>query len=79
MEKQKAILTNNIRRIRRGQADITQQNLAEQVGCTRQTIVALEKNKYNPSLLLALKIAHVLNTSVDELFKLEYSMENPMY
>ena len=72
MKDQKNRISNDIRRIRRGRADITQQDLADLVGCTRQTIVALEKNRYNPSLMLALKIAASLNTTVDDLFKIEY-------
>lgn len=63
------ILTNNVRIIRRGKADMTQQELADAVGCTRQTIIALEQQKYSPSLLLAIKISKVLNTNLDELFE----------
>lgn len=69
-------LKNNIRIIRRGSADITQDELAHLVGCTRQTIVALEKEKYNPSLSLALKIASVLGVTVDELFSIEQKEED---
>ncbi|MDM8533771.1 helix-turn-helix transcriptional regulator [Clostridiaceae bacterium HSG29] len=68
--KNKFVLKNNIRRVRRGTLDITQKELADKVGCTRQTIVALEKNKYNPSLILSLRITSVLGVSVEELFKL---------
>ena len=68
-------IKNNIRILRRGKADITQDELAHLVGCTRQTIVALEKEKYNPSLSLAIKIAHVLDVSVDVLFTLEEKIE----
>ena len=68
-------IKNNIRIMRRGKADITQGELAQLVGCTRQTIVALEKEKYNPSLSLAIKIAHILGVSVDELFTLEEETE----
>lgn len=64
-------LTNNIRNIRRGRVDITQQELADAVGCTRQTIVALEKQRYSPSLILAMKIARVLNVNIEELFELK--------
>ena len=62
--------------IRRRKADITQDELARLVGCTRQTIVALEKEKYNPSLSLALKIADNLGVSVDDLFTLEYKTDD---
>lgn len=54
----------------RARKDLTQQELAELVSVRRETIVFLEKNKYNPSLKLAMDIAKVLNTTVDELFEL---------
>lgn len=63
-------LENQIRQIRRGQTNLTQAQLAERVGCTRQTIVALEQERYNPSLILAMKIARVLQVSIEELFHL---------
>ncbi len=47
----------------------TQQQLADEVGVSRQTIVALEKNKYNPSLILAFKIANALEKDVTKLFE----------
>lgn len=50
---------------------MTQQDLADRVGVTRQTIIALEKENYNPTLLLALQIAEALGKSVDEVFELE--------
>lgn len=46
----------------------TQQHLAEQVGVSRQTIIALEKNKYNPSFILAVKIANALEKPVMDVF-----------
>ena len=46
----------------------TQQQLADHVGVSRQTIAALEKNKYNPSLILAFKIANALDGSVEQIF-----------
>lgn len=49
--------------------ELTQEELAEQVGCTRQTINSIEKNKYSPSLLLAFKIAEALQTDITEVFK----------
>lgn len=52
---------------------ITQEELAEAVGVTRQTIIALEKGNYVPSLLLALCIAHFFDTSVERLFHLDTS------
>ncbi|MFR4844884.1 MAG: helix-turn-helix transcriptional regulator [Streptococcus sp.] len=50
---------------------MTQQDLADQVGIRRETIVHLENNRYNPSLEMALKIAQVLNKQVEELFRLK--------
>ena len=49
---------------------LTQQDLAEAVGVTRQTIVAIERGDYNPSVTLALRIAKVFGTTVDEVFYL---------
>lgn len=49
---------------------MSQQELAKQVGVRRETIVHLENNRYNPSLELALKIAQILNLSIEELFQL---------
>ena len=62
---------NNLKAVRRSKIDITQQDLADAVGCTRQTIIALEQNKYNPSLILALKLAKHLGISVEEIFYLD--------
>ncbi|RJQ13770.1 transcriptional regulator [Candidatus Parcubacteria bacterium] len=54
----------------RTKAGITQEGLAHAVGVTRQTIIALERGNYTPSVLLALKIARVFKKSVEDLFKL---------
>jgi putative transcriptional regulator len=51
--------------------NLTQEALAEKVDVTRQTILFLEKGKYNPSLRLACKIAKVLNSKIEELFSFE--------
>lgn len=51
--------------------DLTQEELAELVGVSRQTIIAIEKGKYNPSVHLALKLARVLDTTVEEIFTIE--------
>ncbi len=47
---------------------MTQEQLAEKVGVSRQTIISIEKGNYTPSVLLALKIAHIFDTSVESLF-----------
>ena len=52
----------------RARYDLTQEDLAKKVGVRRETIVFLEKGKYNPSLLLAYNVAKALNTSIEELF-----------
>ncbi|MDI6810484.1 MAG: helix-turn-helix transcriptional regulator [archaeon] len=52
----------------RARYDLTQEELAKKVGVRRETILFLEKGRYNPSLILAHKIAKVLNTTIDELF-----------
>ncbi|MCA9376229.1 MAG: helix-turn-helix transcriptional regulator [Candidatus Doudnabacteria bacterium] len=52
----------------RAQHGQTQEQLAEAVGVTRQTVIAIEKGNYTPSVLLALKIANHFKTSVEELF-----------
>jgi putative transcriptional regulator len=63
-------ITNRIRRLRFDHGEMTQQALAEQAGVTRQTIIALEANKYVPSLLLAYRIARAFNVSIEEVFQL---------
>jgi putative transcriptional regulator len=50
---------------------MTQQELAEQVGVTRQTIVSIEKGKYNPSVGLAIRLAKAFGVSVEELFEID--------
>ena len=59
---------NKLRKSRFMHGEITQAKLAEAVGVTRQTIVALETGRYAPSLELAMKLATVFDCSVDELF-----------
>jgi len=64
-------IANRIRRLRFEAGEVTQQALADKVGCSRQTIVLLEQGRYSPSLLLAFKIASVFGLKVDEVFKIE--------
>jgi len=63
------LLTNRIRTLRFAADEMTQQALAERIGVTRQTVIAIEKGKYSPSLEVAFKIAAVFNTSVDHVFQ----------
>lgn len=67
----KAEIRNDIRRLRFEHGEMTQQELAERVGCTRQTILVLEQGRYVPSLVLAMRIAKVFDRSVEEVFRLE--------
>jgi putative transcriptional regulator len=62
-------LTNNIRKLRFEHGEMTQQELARQVGCTRQTINAIEAAKYGPSLELAFRIAQVFRVEIQEVFQ----------
>ena len=62
-------LTNRIRRLRFDHGEMTQQELANRVGVTRQTIIALEAGKYAPSLPLAFRIARVFNVRVEDVFQ----------
>jgi len=59
---------NNKIKIERAIKDITQEDLANLVGVTRQTINAIEKNKYNPSAVLAYKISKVFGKTIEEVF-----------
>jgi len=60
----------NLVRRHRLMADMTQQELADRVGVTRQTILSIEKGKYTPSVALALCLAEVFGVSVEKLFQL---------
>ena len=51
---------------------LTQEDLAEKVGITRQTVISIEKGNYTPSVLLALKIAGIFKVSVEDIFKISY-------
>jgi putative transcriptional regulator len=64
-------LSNNIRRLRFDAGEMTQQQLADKVGVTRQTIIATEQGRYAPSLPLAMKIARAFGKQVEEVFQLE--------
>ena len=67
-------LNNQIRRLRFDNDEMTQQQLADKVGVTRQTIIAIEAGKYAPSLPLAFRIAQTFNVSVEQVF--HYENEN---
>ncbi|MCI8419767.1 MAG: helix-turn-helix transcriptional regulator [Oscillospiraceae bacterium] len=63
-------MTNKIKELRRARG-YRQEDLAAALGVTRQTIIAIENNKYDPSLPLAMRLARYLDTTVEELFRLE--------
>lgn len=63
-------MKNNIKKLRKD-LGLRQEDIAIILGVTRQTINAIENQKYNPTLELAMKLARLLNTSVDELFILD--------
>jgi putative transcriptional regulator len=62
-------ISNQIRRLRFDHGEMTQQQLADKVGVTRQTIIAIEAGKYAPSLPLAFRIARAFGTSVESVFQ----------
>ncbi len=64
-------LSNKVRRLRFDNGEITQQQLADRVGVTRQTIIAIEAGKYAPSLPLAFKIARTFGVSIEQVFEYE--------
>jgi putative transcriptional regulator len=64
-------ISNNIRILRFNHDEMTQQQLADKAGVTRQTIVAIEKGNYSPSLELAFRIAHVFDLTLEEVFSFE--------
>ena len=64
----KTSITNKIRRLRFDHGEMTQQELAERVGVTRQTVNAIELGKYSPSLEVAFKIARVFGVPLEEVF-----------
>ena len=62
---------NRIRRLRFDNDEMTQEELANQAGCTRQTIIALEQGKYVPSITLAFQIARAFGVALEDVFQYE--------
>ena len=62
-------VTNNIRALRFAANEMTQAELADRVGMTRQTIIAIEQGRYSPSLEVAFKIARVFDVPLDDVFQ----------
>ena len=65
----KANISNNIRKLRFENDEMSQQALADAIGVTRQTVFAIEKSKYSPSLEVAFRIAGVFSVPLDEVFQ----------
>jgi putative transcriptional regulator len=65
------IIKNNVHALRT-LAGMTQEDLAQKVGVTRQTIIAIERGNYTPSVLLALKLATTFSVAVESLFSISY-------
>lgn len=68
----KGQISNNVRRLRFDSGEMTQQQLAKAVGVSRQTIVAIEKSKYSPSLELAFLIAHTFGQPIGDVFSFQF-------
>ena len=66
-----ARVRNRIRRLRFDNDEMTQEELADRAGCTRQTIIALEQGKYVPSIGLAFKIAKAFRANLEDVFQYE--------
>ena len=64
-------IKNRIRRLRFDHNEMTQEELANRVGCTRQTIIALEQGKYVPSIELAFRVAKAFGVPLEEVFQYE--------
>mgnify|MGYP006282850057 CR=1 FL=1 len=70
-------ITNQVRRLRFEHGEMTQQQLADRVGVTRQTIIAIEAGRYAPSLPLAFRLARAFNTTVEDVFQYDGEGEEP--
>lgn len=71
-------LSNTLKLLRQNH-NLSQQELAEMVGCSRQTIISIETGCKNPSVEIALKIAYALNTPIDQIFSLEEGKEKERF
>ena len=62
-------VTNSIRALRFAHGEMTQATLADRLGVTRQTVIAIEAGRYSPSLEMAFQIAHVFGVGLDDVFQ----------
>ncbi|MHC1770316.1 MAG: helix-turn-helix transcriptional regulator [Flexilinea sp.] len=72
----KLVISNNIRKLRFFEKEMTQQELAEKAGISRQTVIAIEAGKYSPSLELAFRIANVFGLEIGEVFSCEVNEDS---
>ena len=70
-------IINHVRKMRFDNGEMTQQQLADRVGVTRQTIIAIESGKYAPSLPLAFRLAHTFGVPIEKVF--QYGTDNPLH
>ena len=70
-------LNNRVRQLRFEHGQMTQRQLAEEVGVTRQTIITIEANRYSPSLKLAFRIARAFGVSIEDVFQFSQSSADP--
>jgi len=70
-------ISNRIRRLRFDHGEMTQQQLADKVGVTRQTIIAMEQGKYAPSLPLAFRIAGAFGVPLEDVFQYQANGKSP--
>jgi putative transcriptional regulator len=68
-------VTNRIRALRFARGEMTQAELADLIGVTRQTVIAIEQGRYSPSLEMAFQIAHAFKVPIDEVFQYPDSAE----
>ena len=68
-------VTNSIRALRFSRGEMTQADLADRIGVTRQTVIAIEQGRYSPSLEMAFRIAHVFGVGLDAVF--QYTPDRP--
>ena len=70
-------VTNSIRPLRFANGEMTQADLADRIGATRQTVIAIEQGKYSPSLEMAFQIARAFGVGLDDVFQYPDSKEKP--
>ena len=75
----KSSISNNIRKLRFENDEMTQQALADAIGVTRQTVFAIEKGKYSPTLEVAFRIAETFSVTLDQVFQQSYSFQYRLF